>query len=356
LIAAVLIGGIVTGSPALAQETNWMPPDPSAESMDWIKLKSGEWLAGNIDLIRDDVLYFDSDKLDDLEIDWADIAEIRSPQILTYTFIKGGVVTGTCVMRDDIVKIDTGTGVREFQRSDLLSALEGKPRELNYWSFKATLSTIARTGNSEQADATTYVRLRREATRSRFDIEYTGNIGSVQKEENVNNHLFGATSNWFVSKRVFVTPAAIEYFADKFQNIDYRATIGAGVGYYLWRQSKFDWFLQLGGAYQAIQYLSVQEGQDQRTETGAVVPILSIEWDITSDIEFDINYNAQIGVPEPKNAFHYLFAVLSIELSTYLDLDTSLQWNHNENPVADADGNVPERDDYRLAVGIGVDI
>ena len=356
LTAAVLFGGIVMGSPALAQETKWMPPEPSPETMDWIKLKSGEWLRGNIDLIRDDMLYFDSDKLDDLEIDWADIAEIRSPQVLTYTFIKGGVVTGTCMMRDGKVKIDTGTGVREFERSDLLSALEGNPRELNYWSFKATMSVIARAGNSEQADAATFLRLRREATRSRFDIEYTGNMGSVSKQQNVNNHLFSATSNVFMSKRLFVTPAAVQYFADKFQNIDYRATIGAGVGYYLWRQSKFDWFLQLGGAYQSIQYLSVQEGQDQRTDNGAVIPILSIEWDITSDIEFEFNYNSQIGVPDTKNAFHYLFTVLSIELSDYLDLDTSIQWNHNENPVADADGNVPKRDDYRLAVGIGVDI
>ena len=28
----------------------------------------------------------------------------------------------------------------------------------------------------------------------------------------------------------------------------------------------------------------------------------------------------------------------------------------NRPPVADADGNVPKRDDYRLSVGLGVDI
>jgi putative salt-induced outer membrane protein YdiY len=356
LVAVMLIGGFVAGSGALAQETTWQPPEPSPESKDWIKLKSGEWLRGNIDLFRDVKLYFDSDELDDLEIDWGDIAEIRSPQILTFTFEKGGVVTGTCSMRDGIVKIDTGTGVREFERSDLLSILEGKPRELNYWSLKATLGVIARAGNSEQADATSFLRLRREATRSRFDTEYTGNMGSVQKEQNVNNHRFSTNFNIFMSRRLFLTPVGIEIYADKFQNIDYRATIGAGVGYYLWRQNKFDWFLQLGGAYQSVQYISVQAGEDQRVDNGAIIPILSIEWDITSDIEFELNYNSQIGVPDTKNAFHYLFALLSIELSEYLDLDTSLQWDHNENPVADADGNIPKRDDFRLSFGLGVDI
>jgi hypothetical protein len=356
LLAAVIVGGFVLAPPAMAQEETWQPPAPSPESMDWVKLKSGEWLRGNIDLMRDDKLYFDSDKLDNLEIDWGDIAEIRSPQILTFTFMKGGVVTGTCSMRDGLIKVDTGTGVREFERSDLLSILEGRARERNFWSLKSTLGIIARAGNSEQADATVFLRLRREATRSRFDTEYTGNIGSVQKEQNVNNHRFDTNYNVFVSRRLFLTPVGGEIFTDKFQNIEYRATIGAGFGYYLWRTSKFDWFLQLGGAYQSIQYVSVQAGEDQRTDNGAAIPIMSIEWDITSDIEFEFNYNSQIGVPETKNAFHYLFVLLSIEISSYLDWDTSLQWNHNENPVADAEGNVPERDDYRLSVGLGVDI
>jgi hypothetical protein len=218
------------------------------------------------------------------------------------------------------------------------------------------LGIIARTGNSDQTDANTFLRFRREATRSRFDIAYTGNFGSVNTETNVNNHRLDSTFNIFVSRRMFLTPIGAELFSDEFQNIDYRATAGFGFGYYLWRQSAFDFFLSLGGAYQSLQYVSVQPGQDQRVENGAVVPALVIEWDITGDIEFDIDYNAQIGVPETKNAFHYLFVLLSIEISTYLDWDTSFQWNHNENPVADAAGIVPKRDDYRLSVGLGVDL
>jgi hypothetical protein len=81
-----------------------------------------------------------------------------------------------------------------------------------------------------------------------------------------------------------------------------------------------------------------------------------LEWDITGDIEFELDYDSKIGVPEVKNTFHYLFVLLSIELSNYLDLDTDFQWNHNENPVADADGVVPVRDDFRYSIGIGVDI
>lgn len=354
--AVLLMGCVVAGSRAHAQDQAWHPPSPSPESKDWIQLTSGEWLHGEIDLMRDDVLYFDSEELDDLKIDWEDVAEIRSSRILTFTFMEGGVVSGTCSMRGGIIKIDTAAGVGEFQRSDLLSVLEGSPRELNYWSLKSTLGLIARSGNSEQADVSAFLRLRREATRSRFDVEYTGNIGSVQKEQNVNNHLLVTNFNVFVSRRLFLTPAAVEMYTDKFQNIDYRATAGAGVGYYLYRRSKFDWFLQVKGAYQVAQYISVQPGEDRRKENGAIIPALSIDWDITSDVEFELDYNSQIGLPDTKNTFHYLFAVLSIDFLGYLDLDTSLQWYHNESPVADAEGNVPKRDDVRISIGLGVDI
>jgi putative salt-induced outer membrane protein YdiY len=356
LLTAVLMTGMVLALPAIAQETSWQPPEPSPKSKDWIKLTSGEWLRGNIDLFRDDVLYFDSDELDDLEIDWGDIAEIRSPQMLTYTFYEAGTATGTCSMRDGIIKINTGTNVLEFDRMDLSSVLEGQPRELNFWSLKATLGIIARSGNSKQTDMNAYLRLRREATRSRFDLSYTGNVGAVEEQRNVNNHIVASSFNFFVSRRLFLTPLAAELFSDEFGNIDYRATLGVGVGYFLWRGGDFDFFLQLGGGYQAVRYLSVEPEQDQKVENGAVIPILNIEWDITSDIEFDIDYNAQIGLPDTKNAFHNLFTLLSIELSSYLDWDTSFQWNHNENPVADAEGNVPKRDDYRISVGLGVDL
>ncbi len=45
------------------------------------------------------------DELDNLQIDWDDVAELRSPRVLTYTFIDLGVVVSTAVMRDSILVI-----------------------------------------------------------------------------------------------------------------------------------------------------------------------------------------------------------------------------------------------------------
>jgi hypothetical protein len=39
-------------------------------------LTSGEWLRGEINFMRDEVVEFDSEELDVLNIDWKDIAEL----------------------------------------------------------------------------------------------------------------------------------------------------------------------------------------------------------------------------------------------------------------------------------------
>ena len=96
------------GSPAAAIIPDWEPPEPAPEAWDWIKMSSGEWLKGEVHDLNDDKLAFESDELDDLDLDWGDVAELRSPRILTYTFDKAGIFTGTAVMKDGTIAIRSG--------------------------------------------------------------------------------------------------------------------------------------------------------------------------------------------------------------------------------------------------------
>ena len=53
---------------------------------DWMRLNSGEWLKGHLKRMREDEIEFDSDKLDVVKFDWADVVEFHSPNINTYVF------------------------------------------------------------------------------------------------------------------------------------------------------------------------------------------------------------------------------------------------------------------------------
>ena len=52
-----------TAGPAEAQDASWAPPEPSDNEKDWVRISSGEWITGNLDLLRDETLYFDTPEL-----------------------------------------------------------------------------------------------------------------------------------------------------------------------------------------------------------------------------------------------------------------------------------------------------
>jgi CheY-like chemotaxis protein len=51
---------------------DWVPP---ADGFDWIQLKSGEWLKGEIKAMQDRKLEVDSDKLNYLTFEWRDVRQ-----------------------------------------------------------------------------------------------------------------------------------------------------------------------------------------------------------------------------------------------------------------------------------------
>jgi len=67
---------LVCWTPAQAED-DWAPPEPSASKWDWARLDTGEWIKGEMIVMQQDVMSFESDKFDDLEIDWEDVLDLR---------------------------------------------------------------------------------------------------------------------------------------------------------------------------------------------------------------------------------------------------------------------------------------
>jgi len=344
------------GERALAQEDRWEPPVPSSETDDWIQLASGEWLRGELRILRDDNLEFRSQELDILDLDWDEVVVLRSPRILTYVFDERGSHSGTATMQGDTMVIQTERQERRLPRSDLISIIEGRPTEWNFWSAKLSVGFIGRAGNTDQRDLNSMVRIRRSAARSRVNLTYHGNLSKVNKVLTVNNHRAIATWSILISRGFFITPIAGGLYADEFQNVDLRASIAAGAGLFLVRKSGLEWFVQLVAGYQPTTFVSVLPGEEDTEKSAAIIPTTSLEMDITGSLDFALIYNSSITVPDTKGNIHHLFALLSYELTSLLDFDTSITWDRVLNPKPRADGTVPKRDDLRLFFGLGVDI
>jgi hypothetical protein len=357
LVCALLVSLPESIYAQAANKPLWQPPVPSSSERDWIRLVSGEWLMGDIKGLRDEDFEFDSEELDMQTLDWGDIVEVRSARVLTYRFDGYPTVSGTMQLREDVVAVMVKGEVREFPKEDLIVIIEGDQSEWNYWYAKATFGLVARSGNTDQADMNTFINIRRRSPKLRFDNRYTGNFGKVDGTENINNHNLVSTLDALLTAGFFVTPATVNLFADEFQNIDVRLTLGAGAGYAIMRDGDVTWSVGLSLGYLSTGYVSVQPGQELTEKSGVIIPSTDLEWDLSGDIEFSLVYNSQVSFSGAKNTFHHAQAMISVDVwGDLLDLDWGFTWDHVQNPTANADGDVPLANDYRTSVGLGVEI
>lgn len=259
-------------------------------------------------------------------------------------------------MQGGVIRVKTFDGeIHEIPRRALLSILEGKQSEWNYWSIKANLGLTVRTGNTDQKDVNSTVKIRREAARSRLDLGYTVNYGEVDSVKTVDNTRGTASLAFFISRKFFITPFSGEIYSDQVQNVDYRASYGANAGYYFFRTGDLEWFVTLGGGYRTTGYRSVSAGEKEHEETASITPTTSFDMDITDDIEVSAEYTVDIGVPDPKQSTYHSVLNASVDLfKEIIELTGSLTFDRVESPKPSADGVVPKRNDIRLYFGIGI--
>ena len=354
-VLAVVVAVLNLLPAAAAAEDDWEPPAPDPQTLDWVKLSSGEWVRGSIELVLDETMNFDSEEMDDLQFDWGDVVEIRTARVLTVAFHDRTVVSGPVTMREGTIKVRTLAGVQEFPADQVHSIIEGEPTELNFWSFRAAASLVARSGNTEQTDFYSFFRVRRQTNTSRVNLEYRGNYGSTEGVETVANSRLDADLQLFLSRRLFVAPVSVDLFKDRFQNIDLRSGLGAGLGYYIIRADT-DWQVHASGGWQRTRYESVPAGEDRSIDNGTITLGTVLETDITDDIELNAEYSIRRTFGDDETTLHHAYVMLSFDLiGDVIDFTASAALDHNTNPKADADGVRPEKTDLTMAYGLGVD-
>jgi len=333
----------------------WSPPAPSAKAYDWIRLKSGEWLKGEITRMRDGEMVFDSDELDELTIDWDDITALRSPRLHTYVFEGRRVHTGTASMGEKRITVATEEGEFEFRRRELVRIVSGDQSERNWWSGELSIGLIARAGNTDSTDLTGQFDMTREAAITRFSVHYNGAISTQGAVETANNHRANLAFDIYVSRRFFVTVPSVTWYQDRFQNIDEQITPGLGLGYDLIKRKKIDWEVGLGAAYQYTKFISVSAGGDNEARDAAATFSTSLELELTKDLDWDTGYDLSLVVTDLGLTSHHLLSNFSFDVWGPLDLEISFTWDRVEQPTARDDGSVPKSDDYRMSVGLGIE-
>jgi len=324
------------------------------DEFDWIQIVSGEWLKGEILVMYDESLEFDSDELDELSFDWGDVKELRSAGPMQARFEDGTVLTGKLLIDEGTVRV-LGDQEQSRDRHGLLSITSGHPSERNYWSGKISVGANLRSGNSRQTEVNSRAYARRRTVKTRLGLDYIGNHNVTDDVTAVDNQRAGLAWQWFVSRRFFLSPLLLEYFRDPFQNIAHRGTAGVGAGYQIVDTSKVDWEATVGLAYQNTRFDDVVEGERDSASTPAFTFGTSYDHELSDSVDFSSAYSFYIVDDESGRYTHHVVMGFEFDLIGSLDFDVTFVWDRIQKPRANSSGTVPERDDYRLNFALGFD-
>jgi putative salt-induced outer membrane protein YdiY len=328
------------------------------DTFDWVRLASGEWIKGDLKRMRDEKVEFDSDKLDLLNIDFADVTHIHSPHVNTYVFDDRVSATGKAVITPDTVIVQTEEGTKTFPRSELESIIEGGEREREWWWMKLRFGLTYNRGNTDQLTYDVNFNTRREDRMTLLDLGYNATFGKTDGVQNVNRNLGELDFKVFLSSRWFVTPLFGQLLNDRFQNIRLRATPAAGAGVHIIDVPKVKWDFQTGFGYQYLKYKEDTAGVGN-PQQDAFVPLYTYaDFDITGDIDLTLSWLTNLVVTSIGRTNHTGKADLSIELTDVLDLDLAFLYLRTEQPAPPADPADPpiEKNDYQLVVGISLEL
>lgn len=332
----------------------WRPPGVGIDGEDWVQLKSGEWLRGQLKYIQNKDVEFDSDELDEMTIKLKDVRSVYTAHPVYTQFDRRQPVYGTVVIDGDVVTVN-GAVPLSLKRNQLIGITpKGDITGMRIWSGYANIGFSTQSGNSSQTTVSTSAELARRTPNTTLLFDYLGNYSKANGTENSNNDRLDMTYDIRINRDWFVRPMQAEYYQDPLSNISYRVSVGAGGGYYIYDISGLEWKISTGPGYQYQKFRTVEVGQSDTATTPQWLLESKYKLDITDRLTFRQTWQSYFMSSESGRYSQHTVTTLEFEIKRHLNLDVSFIWDFLQNPQPKSDGSVPARNDRYLTVGLGV--
>lgn len=194
---------------------------------DKVTLKSGSFLTGTADVIRDGVLTFKSDDLGDVEIKLENIASLESDKTHVLKYNDG-------TSADVALTVVDGLLVAGEQPIDMSAVKETDPEE-EKWHGSFNAAYMSSRGNTYNNTASVLFNVNRrwEVDRVKGDLGYYySKTGTTRDNRSTSANRFEAEGqhDHFWAEKIYSYENA-RYDKDRIAGLDYRLRLGAGLGY-----------------------------------------------------------------------------------------------------------------------------
>ena len=336
-------------------QKSWEELSPTPKKYDWVKTKSGEWFKGKIMALYEDELEFDSDEIGIYTFDFNDVVEIKSYNIISVNIENLATFPGILRLKGDKLKVIQGENTYEFEKKDIISLAPGGEYERNLWSGKITIGIDVRKGNTRQYDYNAKVNIKRRTAKTRLTLDYLGRNSSKNDQQTADDHRINEKYDRYLSKNFFWTPVFSEFYTDKYKNIDRQISLGVGIGYTIIHTSKIEWNISAGPGYIYTRYVTVPTSKDIVVSSPAFEANTKADIELNTITDMKLDYKLTVSNRDSGLYKHHLILTFENDLNSWLDFDVSGIWDYLALPEADSNGVVPQRNDYQLLIGFGIE-
>lgn len=338
---------------ALTGRAAEITPEPT-EKYDWIQLTSGEWLKGTLQAVEWGQVYFDSDKLGELTLDWDDLQGAYTERVMVVFYGDGQLTVGK--LHTSLGRLQVGGPENSIPLAAVIRIALSAPSERQRWYGDASLGGSLRRGTSNELNVDLSFRVKRQAARSTLQMSYYGNYADYDGEVVASDHIGNLAYDYRINRDWFMRPIGIEYQRDPIQNLDQQWTLGVGAGYYFYDQPNITWDLAAGPGYQRVVYQQTEPGTDDRIDTRALYLSSTLDAELTKDIDVLLTYRVIAVKDEAGGLKQRATFAIDFELTDRLDLRLSSYWDKTQNPQPTGNSDAPEPVDLRFSIGIAYDI
>lgn len=90
-------------------------------------------------------------------------------------------------------------------------------------------------------------------------------------------------------------------------------TPGLGIGYEVLERHDVEWGVDVGAGYQYTRYDQVAVGDDMTVGGASFLAGTRLSWELTKKLDFDLQYNAMVGLSNYVSTNHHALAQLSYD-------------------------------------------
>ncbi|UTZ39889.1 DUF481 domain-containing protein (plasmid) [Vibrio campbellii] len=330
---------------------------------DWVKLKSGEVIKGELNgtIKKDSNSYkqeieFDSDDLGGQEIELGNIQELQTASYFTIRLSDGAIYDGYLSIRNDQLYLSNAEQEVSFPVTEVVSIYRGKEKGSEQWETEFTLSMDMSSGNTDELTLKGAIDAVLYTVDSRTKLNASHEEKESNNEKTANNSSIKGSYDIYIDNKLFFRPLELEAKKDEFKNLDYKVIASIGVGYFFISDETTKWDVTAGPAYTHTKFITVNEGNSLTKNSGALTLNSSLDYELTKNIDFSYDYSMNWENEESGGIHHTNVVGFDIDLVADLDLSIDGIWEHVSAPTADSDGKLPEKDDYKMFVGLSYEI